>query len=73
MMKPLQDVSFYPIEGIWRDVYGNVLADFLASYDLVIDDRMEFARMHDYERKITIWYRASAGKVRITIWRLEIL
>lgn len=71
MTKPLQEVRFFCIDGMWVDSLGNVLADFLASYDLVIDDRMQFGRFYDYERRLCIYYRGSAGKVVITLWRLE--
>lgn len=71
MIKPLQEVSFFLIEGIWQDVEGHILADFLASYDIIVDDRTQFARLYDYERMILIYYRASAGKVVITIWRIH--
>lgn len=70
MVKPLQEVSFFPIGGMWQSAEGLVLADFLALYDIIIDDRTQFARLYDYERKLSIWYRAGAGRVRITIWRL---
>ena len=70
MVKPLQEVSFFPMGDVWQDVEGHVLADFLASYDIIVDDRTEFARLRDYQRRLSIWYRAGAGKVRITIWRL---
>lgn len=71
MVKPLQDITFFPMGDIWQDVEGHVLADFLASYDIIIDDRTEFARLKDYEHRLSIWYRAGARKVRITIWRME--
>lgn len=70
MAKPLQEVSFFPMDDVWQDAEGHVLADFLASYDIIVDDRTEFARLKDYQRRLSIWYRAGAGKVRITIWRL---
>ena len=67
-MNPLQEIRFFPIEGIWQSADGVVLADFLREYDIIVDDRCEFFRLRDYERKISIWYRASAGRVQITIW-----
>ena len=71
MTKPLQETSFFQIDGIWQDAFGNVLADFLTRYDIIIDDRCQFARLYDYERMISIWYRAYGGKVTITIWRIS--
>lgn len=71
MTKPLREMIFRPVDGIWRDCStGAVLADVLSEYDMVIDDRTEFIRMRDYDRDVSIWYRASAGKVKITIWSL---
>lgn len=70
MRKPLQDISFFLMGKTWQDVNGVVLADFLSLYDIVIDDRTQFARLYDYERMISIYIRAQAGKVQITIWRL---
>ena len=62
---------FRPIDGIWRDCSsGAVLADVLDEYELVIDDRAEFIRLRDYDRNVSIWYRAGANKVTITIWEL---
>ena len=71
MTKPLHEMIFRPIDGIWRDCStGAVLADVLSEYELVIDDRAEFIRFRDYQRNVSIWYRASAGKISITIWQL---
>lgn len=70
MIKPLQEVIFRPVEGVWQDAQGCILSDFLASYEIIVDDRCQFARLYDYGRMILIYYRASAGKVTITIWRL---
>ena len=72
MTKPLQDISFFLMGDRWQDVEGNVLADFLANYEMIVDDRTQFARMYDYDRNVSIWYRASAGKIRITIWRIGV-
>ena len=71
MAKPLQEVKFFPIDGMWRDAFGNILADFLAKYDIIVDDRCQFMRLYDYQRKLCIYYRASAGKVELTLWRIE--
>ena len=68
MVKPLKESIFRPMDGFWKDADGNMLADVLAEYEMVIDDRCEFLRLRDYDRQISIWYRASAMKVKITIW-----
>lgn len=70
MIKPLQDIIFRPVDGMWQDAEGNIMADVLASYDIIVDDRTQFARLYDYERMLRIYYRASAGKVTLTIWRI---
>lgn len=75
MTKPLEHYTFRPIDGIWVDVLGKeplILADVLMSYDMLIDDRTQFARMYDYERGIIIWYRAyGALKIEITIFKMD--
>lgn len=70
MIKPLQTFNFFLMEGIWKDVDGHILADILALYDLVIDDRTQFARLYDYQRMILFYFRASAGKISLTLWRI---
>lgn len=71
MTKPLRELVFRPMGGLWRECScGALLADVLNEYELVIDDRTEFVRLRDYQRNVSIWYRASAGKVTITIWKL---
>ena len=62
---------FRPIDGIWRDCStGAVLADVLIEYELNVDDRAEFVRLRDYVRNVTIYYRATAGKISIVVWKL---
>lgn len=70
MIKPLQEITFRPVDGVWMDAEGHVLADVLALYEIVVDDRCQFARLYDYERVLVIYYRASAGKITLTIWRM---
>lgn len=72
MAKPIQTLIFRPINGIWTDTRENAgtLADFLTAYDLLIDDRMQFARFYDYDEGIEFLYRASAGKVEIEMWEI---
>lgn len=63
---------FREIGGTWTDAStGRVLADVLAEYEIIVDDRTEFARMRDYARNVSIFFRASAGKVTITIWEMR--
>ena len=71
MHKPLQDIRFRPVDGIWQDAEGHVLADVLASYDIILDDRTQFARLYDYERELVIYFRAAALKATLTIWRMH--
>lgn len=72
MTKPLFDYIFRPMPEIWTDASTNkVLADVLNEYDIVVDDRTQFARLYDYQRGMRIYYRASAGKVTITIWKID--
>ena len=55
MTKPLNEMTFRPIDGVWRDCStGAVLADVLQMYDIIV----------------SIWYRATAGKVTLTILKL---
>lgn len=70
MVKPLQDIIFREVNGKWIDPLGNLLADFLAEYDIIVDDRCQFARLYDYKRMVLFYYRASHGKVQITLWRI---
>lgn len=56
----------------WTDVNtGKVLADVLSEYDIVVDDRCEFARIKDYTRGISFWYRAHAYKITLTLWKIH--
>lgn len=71
MTKPIKELIFRQIDGIWRECSDwAVLADVLNEYELVIDDRAEFIRFRDYQRNVSIWYRASSGKITLTIWKL---
>lgn len=72
MTKPICEMIFREIGGTWTDAStGRVLADVLAEYEIIVDDRTEFARIRDYVRNILIFFRASAGKVTITIWEMR--
>lgn len=74
MTKPLLQFCFHEIGGVWRDITypeQKILADVLEEYEIIIDDRTQFARLYDYRRELCIWYRAySCGKITITIWRI---
>lgn len=72
MSKPLHSYQFRQIEGVWQDTRENagILADFLATRNLLIDDRTQFARIYDYDAGWCIFYRAQAGLVEIQEWKL---
>lgn len=71
-LRPYREIIFRPIQGIWQDVAGDsgTLADTLERYGLIIDDKCEFARFKDYEKMMSIWYRAHAQKITITLWKI---
>lgn len=72
MSKPKKYLVFRLTDGLWRSAEGIVLADFLAERGIVLDDRVTFARLSDYERYEEIWYRAyGALKITITIWAID--
>lgn len=74
MVQPLKTYVFRPVDNAWVDVKGDgeLLADVLDYYDLVIDDKCEFARFRDFERNIEIWYRMRAALcISIDVWALE--
>lgn len=72
MNKPLHEYIFRPINGCWIETRENagILADFLLERDLLIDERTQFARIYDYDERLCYHYRASAGKINITIWKI---
>ena len=74
MRMPLFSYVFRPVNDTWVDVKGSepvVLADVLQSFDILIDDRTQFARLYDYRRGLIIWYRAyGALKITIDIWEM---
>ena len=72
MKQPLKEFVFRPSPDLWVDAgTGRVLADVLAYYELLIDDRTQFARIYDYDAQLRFYYRATAGKVTLTIWEME--
>lgn len=72
MTKPLHDYVFMPVNGIWTDVKGDagILADFLQSKQLIIDDRTQFARIYDYDEGVSYHYRSESRRVTITVWKI---
>ena len=72
MRKPIHDYIFRPIDGQWIETKENagVLADFLLERGILIDDRTAFARLYDYDEGLCYYYRATAGKIMITIWKI---
>lgn len=72
-MRPEKVMVFRPIGDAWQDpATGRVLADVLAAFNLVVDDKCVFARFKDYEAGLSIWYRAySEAKISLTFWKLD--
>lgn len=71
MTKPICEYIFHPAPGMWTDVStGEVLADVLSEYGIIVDDRTQFARLYDYERHVCFWYRAYAHKITLTLWQI---
>lgn len=73
MITILQEFRFYLTnDGLWLDAYGNVLADVLAKYEIIVDDRTQFARLYDYERMIKFEYhKYHGGKITLILNRIE--
>lgn len=77
MTKPIADMIFRKVSGIWRRVDSPsqnppTLAEILEELNIIVDDNCEFARIKQYDKMRAIWYRASAGKITITIWKINI-
>lgn len=73
MVKPLKDYDFRLIGGVFRDIKyqeQELLTDVLTKYDIIVDDRTQFARLYDYVRDIVIYYRSHGNVVTITIWKM---
>lgn len=71
MTKPIQEYIFRPMPDMWTDASsGKVLADVLQEYEIIVDDRTQFARIYDYERGICFWYRAAANKIVLTLYHI---
>ena len=74
MNNVIDSYVFRPIDGVWRDVKGNgeILADVLQFYDLLVDDKCQFARFYDYDNNRCIWLRAyGSQKIELTIYKLQ--
>lgn len=74
MVQPLKTYVFRPINDVWVDVKGDgeLLADILLRYDLVIDDKCEFARFKVLEYNLEIWYRVRGAMcISIDVWELD--
>lgn len=73
MVKPIKEMIFREIEGVWKCVSGEseILADVLLNLELIIDDKCQFARFYDYERNICTWYRHWGGKITLTLWKID--
>lgn len=73
MTKPIVEHIFRPIDGIWTNISnGGTLADYLQERYIIVDDRTQFARIYDYAANVCYYYRASAGKVSIVEWRINL-
>lgn len=72
-MKPLCEMIFKKVQGVWRNVAGDsaILADVLTAFELQIDDRCEFARIKDHDNNLEIYYRRNGGKITLTLWQLN--
>ena len=71
MTKPIREYIFRPMPEIWTDAgTGEVLADVLQKYAIIVDDRTQFARLYDYDANVCYHYRSSAGMIKLTIWKL---
>lgn len=73
MVKPLKDYDFRLIGGVFRDIKNQeqeLLTDVLTKYEIIVDDRTQFARLYDYVREIVIYYRSHGNVVTIIIWKM---
>lgn len=73
MVKPLKDYDFRLVGGVFRDIKyqeQELLTDVLTKYEIIVDDRTQFARLYDYVRDIVIYYRSHGNVVTITIWKM---
>lgn len=64
------EYTFRLVDDVWRDVTGrgDILADILEKYGIVMDDRTQFARLYDYDEGVCYTYRAYNGaKVALSI------
>lgn len=73
MVKPLKKYDFRLIGGVFRDIKNQeqeLLTDVLTKYEIIVDDRTQFARLYDYVREVVIYYRSHGNVVTIIIWKM---
>lgn len=72
MPKPKKEIIFRCIQGIWTAVTGDsgTLASYLEEHHLLIDKKTHMARLIDFEKGISIWYRNLGTKIVIQIWEI---
>lgn len=74
MSNILKEYLFRPVDNVWRNVNGDgeVLADVLRQYDVIMDDRCQFTRLYDYDAGWCLIYRAyGAMKITMTFYSLN--
>lgn len=74
MSNIIREYVFRPVEGIWRDTAGNgeILADVLNQYGVIVDDKCQFARLYNYHDSWCMWYRAYGSmKITITLYKIR--
>lgn len=65
---------FRPVQGIWRNVAGDgeILADILLRYAIVVDDRAQFCRLYDYQENMCFVYRHyNDARITLDIYTIE--
>ena len=71
MSKEKFEQVFHEVDGIWQDPQGKVLADVLSEWEIIVDDRTQFARLYDYDRGWCIYYRVAGGRITLSWYSLE--
>lgn len=72
--EPLLDLTFRNLGGAWCEIHdlNLLLSDVLSKYDILFDERTQFARLYDYDRNVVFWIRAyTMAKVTITLWPID--
>lgn len=72
----LKQFDFRPIgnpDAVWTDTRsGKTLAAVLTEYNIIVDDRTQFARLYDYDAGYSIWYRAyDSMRITLTIYPIN--